>query len=184
MRVRRIILGVALGVAVSGGLYVLNRYWITPATAYKPKCPSVHPMAADFALTSLVGNPVNLKDYRGRVVLLNFWATWCTPCRREVPGLVNLQRKYGLKGLRVIGMDVISEDNAEAVREFNQQFKMNYPVVLASDKVGDLYGGLVGTPTSVLIGCDGRIYGKYVGYIDPNTLARKIRGLLTACSSG
>ena len=184
MRVKRIILGIVLGVVVSAGLYLVNRYWIAPATAPVARRAGAHPMAPDFTLTSLSGSTINTKDLRGKVVLLNFWATWCGPCRMEIPGLEDLQRRYGPGGLRIIGMDVISEDNANAVRRFYQQFQMNYPVVLASDKVGDLYGGIFGTPTSILIGRDGRIYAEYVGLTDESVFAREIHDLLTAGPNG
>jgi len=184
MRFRGVIFGVAVVIAVSTTIYLVNRYWIAPAAVHKTECDVSLPMAADFALTSLAGKHIQLKNYRGKVVLLNFWATWCGPCQMEIPGLERLQSKYGPQGFRVIGMDVISEDNASAVRKFYQQFKMNYPVALASDKLVDLYGGLFGTPTSILIGCDGRIYGKYFGYLDEGVFAHKIQGLLTACRRG
>lgn len=184
MRLQRIFLGIAIGAAISCAIVLLNRYWIAPATAVKQECCAVHPFAADFSLTSLDGNTISLKDYRGKVVLLNFWATWCGPCRQEIPGLEDLQSRYGFKGLRVIGMDVISEDNAKDVRDFDRQFKMNYPVVFANEKVGERFGGLIGTPTSILIGCDGRVYGKYVGFTDESIFTERVRGLLATCRNG
>lgn len=184
MRRWRIPLSVAFGVAILAGLYLLNRYWIAPASLQKKECATARPMAADFTLTSLNGKQINLKKYRGKVVLLNFWATWCGPCRMEIPGLKKLQREFGPKGLRVIGMDVISEDNPSAVRAFYKQYKMNYPVVLANDNVGNLYGGLWATPTTILIGCDGRVYRKYVGYRNTSVLGHAISGLLASCTNG
>ncbi len=183
MKILKVLLGVSIGVLVSTGLLLLNRDWIAPATAVNQECCATHPLAKDFSLTSLEGDTISLKAYRGKVVLLNFWATWCGPCRMEIPGLENLQSKYGDRGLRVVGMDVISEDNAKDVRKFDEQFKMNYPVVLADDKIGDSFGGLVGTPTSVLIGCDGRIYGKFVGYTDERIFEQKVSGLLATCKN-
>jgi thiol-disulfide isomerase/thioredoxin len=184
MKTTRIILIAVLGGAISTGLYFLNQNWIAPAKAPASKCTTAGPMAAEFALTSLEGKQINLKDYRGKVVLLNFWATWCPPCRIEIPGLKNLQKKYGPKGFQVIGMDVISEDDVNDVREFEKQFGLNYPVVLADNDIGKQYGGLIGTPTSILIGCDGRIYGKHLGYAEESVLEQEVRGLLTACRRG
>lgn len=184
MRVKGIVLGAALAVVVSAGLYLLGQRWLASTSIRTTKLVGSYPMAPDFELTSLDGNLISLKRYRGKVVLLNFWATWCGPCQMEIPGLEDLQRRYGFEGLRVIGMDEISEDNANAVREFYQRFNMNYPVVLATDKVGNLFGGIMGTPTSFLIGCNGRIYGEYVGYTDESVFTRKIQGLLTACQGG
>lgn len=183
MRHWQILLSVAFVVTILTGLYLFNRYWIAPQ-AFQPKeCATARPMAANFTLTSLNGKRINLKRYRGKVVLLNFWATWCGPCKMEIPGLTTLQREYGPEGLRVIGMDVISEDTASAARAFYKQYRMNYPVVLASDKVGNLYGGLWATPTTILIGCDGRIYRKYVGYRNTSVLGHAINGLLASCTS-
>ncbi|MEJ2007094.1 MAG: redoxin domain-containing protein [Acidobacteriota bacterium] len=185
MRIKGIIFFALLGAVVLAGLYNLaTRYGTVSAGPHIEKLEGARPVAPDITLTSLDGSPINLEDYRGKVVLLNFWATWCGPCRMEIPGLEDLQRRYGYKGLRVIGMDEISEDNVNAVRRFYQQFQMNYPVVLASDRVGNLYGGIYGTPTSILIGCDGRIDGKFVGYTDESFFVRKINTLLTACPSG
>ncbi len=180
MWVKKIILGIVLVVVVSACLYLATLHWNAPATGRT----SVHPMAPDFTLTSLSGDTINLKDLRGKVVLLNFWATWCGPCRMEIPGLVDLQSRYGSQGLRVIGMDEISEDSASAVRRFYQEFQLNYPVVLASDRVGNLYGGIYGTPTSVLIGRDGRIYGEYVGLTGESVFAQAIQNLLDAEPNG
>ncbi len=180
MWVKKIILGIVMVVVVSACLYLATLHGNAPTAGRT----SVHPMAPDFTLTSLSGDTVNLKDLRGKVVLLNFWATWCGPCRMEIPGLIDLQARYGSQGLRVIGMDEISEDNANAVRRFYRQFQLNYPVVLASDAIGNLYGGIEATPTSFLIGCNGRVYGEYVGYMSEDAFASRIHGLLMACESG
>lgn len=185
MKVKGIVLSFVLGVVVAAGLYLAGRHWLSSSgTQHTTRLAGAHPMAPGFKLTSVDGKLINLEHYRGKVVLLNFWATWCGPCRMEIPGLEDLQRKYGFKGLRVIGMDVISEDNANAVREFYQRFKMNYPVVLANEKIGDLYGGIMGTPTSILIGCNGRIDSEFVGYTNEHVFARRIHGLLAACPNG
>ena len=184
MWVKKIILVIVMFVVVSACLYLATLHWIAPAATPTAEPTSVRSMAPDFTLTSLSGDTISMKDLRGKVVLLNFWATWCGPCRMEIPGLVQLQSRYGARGLRVIGMDEISEDNANAVRRFYREFQLNYPVVLASDSVGNLYGGITGTPTSILIGRDGRIYAEYVGLVNEQVFARAIRNLLAEGPNG
>ncbi len=180
MKKGRVFLGIILGIAVAVGLYFVNRYWIAPATtsAEAERTSSNFPKAPQFALTSLSGNKINLQDYRGKVVLLDFWATWCGPCRIEIPGFVQLQNQFGDQGLRIIGVSM--DDGPQPVREFYQDFHMNYPVVMGNDKLGELYGGILGLPTSFLIGRDGRIYAKHVGLTDVSVFESEIKELLAA----
>ncbi len=102
----------------------------------------VHWVAPDFSLQDLNGQPLELANYRGKVVLLDFWATWCTPCRGEDPSFVEFQNKYREQGLQVIGISM--DDGPKPVREFYQEFKMNYPVALGNEKVAKAYGGVLG----------------------------------------
>ena len=122
--------------------------------------------------------PLDLATYRGKVVLLDFWATWCTPCRGEIPHFVELQDKYRDQGLQVIGISM--DDGVKPVREFYQQFKMNYPVALGNEKVAEAYGGVLGLPVTFLIGRDGRVAAKYVGEVQMSTLKQRIESLLQA----
>lgn len=178
MKKGKVLLGVILGIAIAISLYFVNRYWIAPATTSAAKTTSDFPKAPEFALTSLSGNKINLEDYKGKVVLLDFWATWCGPCRIEIPGFVQLQRKYGDQGFAIIGVSM--DDGPQPVREFYKAFHMNYPVVMGTDKLGELYGGILGLPTSFLIGRDGRIYAKHVGLTDVSVFESEIKELLAA----
>jgi len=112
--------------------------------------------AADFSLPDLAGKPHSLADWRGKLVVLNFWATWCPPCRGEIPGFVRLQQRYGHAGLQIVGVSV---DDPAAVAQFWQTMKINYPLLLADDSVYDLmatYGNReAGLPYSVVIRPDG-----------------------------
>jgi peroxiredoxin len=131
-----------------------------------------------FTLKDVDGKPVKLADFKGKVVVLNFWATWCVPCRAEIPALVELQAKYAGSGLQVIGVSV--DDPAEKMKPFVGQYKINYPVLqaLGNDSILDTYGPMVVVPATVVIGRDGRICSKHVGPVTKEALEREIKGLL------
>jgi cytochrome c biogenesis protein CcmG, thiol:disulfide interchange protein DsbE len=124
----------------------------------------------------LDGQVLQLSSYRGKVVVLDFWATWCDPCREETPYLVQLQQKYGDRGLQIIGISM--DDGPEPVRGFYQQFHMNYPVVMGTAKTGELYGGVLGLPIAFFVDRDGKIYSKKIGAQSAAALEREIRKLL------
>ncbi len=158
------------------GLFLVNRYWIAPAMKTLATGSASHPQAPPFSLTDITGRPLKLSDYRGKVVMLDFWATWCGPCRAEIPRFVQLQRRYGEQGLAIIG---ISMDNSAApVVEFYNQFRMNYPVALGNDRLGESYGGVLGLPITLVIGREGAIYAKHVGATDIGVLETEIKQLL------
>lgn len=182
MKKGKVLLGVFLGVVVAVGLFFVNKYWITPATTKAARSSGSFPQAPGFSLTSLSGDKINLQDYKGKVVLLDFWATWCGPCRIEIPGFVQLQNKYGSQGFAIIGVSM--DDGPGPVRQFYREFHMNYPVAMGSDNLGELYGGILGLPTSFLIGRDGRIYAKHVGLTDESVFETEIRELLAAKPDG
>ena len=134
--------------------------------------------AAAFSLQDLSGKPLNIADYRGKVVLLDFWATWCTPCRAEIPEFVEYQNKYGGQGLQVIGISM--DDDITPARQFYAQFKMNYPVAVGNANLAENYGGILGLPVTFLIDRQGRIAAKYVGAADMNDMRQKLESLLAA----
>jgi peroxiredoxin len=132
--------------------------------------------APAFTLTSLEGSKVSLSDFRGKVVILDFWATWCPPCKREIPDFIVLQTKYGAQGLQILGVAVSDEESA--VRKFVKDVGMNYPVVLGTPAVSSQYGGVESIPTTFVIDRDGKIRETFVGYRSVDTFEAVIGPLL------
>jgi len=166
---KRLLLGVVV-LAVVGATYFLAR------TRSRQLRPGEFAVAPDFSLPQLNGDPLQLSAYRGKVVLLDFWATWCEPCRVETPHLVELQNKYGAQGFQIIGVSM--DDSPEPVRDFYRQFQMNYPVVMGTAKVGESYGGVLGLPIAFVIGRDGRIYTKHIGATEASVFEKEVTELL------
>jgi len=135
------------------------------------------PAQMDFTLKNLDNEDVTLKSFKGKVVLLNFWATWCGPCKAEIPGFVELQSKYK-DDLVVVGFSV--DDPADKARAFAEEYKINYPVLLGlgRDEVQDAYGPIWGIPTSFLIGRDGRVCRKHMGIAPKAVFEKEIQALL------
>jgi cytochrome c biogenesis protein CcmG/thiol:disulfide interchange protein DsbE len=118
--------------------------------------------APEFSLESLDGKTVRLADYRGKGVLLNFWATWCQPCKIEMPWFEELQREYGTQGLQVVG---IAMDDApkEDITKFAKEMGVNYPILLGKESVGDAYGGVQFLPSTFFIDRDGKVVDRIFG---------------------
>ena len=132
--------------------------------------------APAFSLKELGGKDLSLEASRGKVVLLNFWATWCGPCREEIPGLIALQTHYPDK-LQIIGLAVDVDDEKE-VRDVMQAEGINYPVAVADMKTRLDYGGILALPTVFLINAEGRVVQKHVGLVNPALFETEIRALL------
>ncbi len=129
----------------------------------------------DVTFKDLQGNRVALSNFKGKVVLLNFWGTWCEPCQHEIPLLIDLQDKYASKGFTLIG--AATNDENDAVNKFihtskfdvgGQEVLMNYPIVMNTDDIVTQFGGIIGMPTTYLITRDGKIYKRYIGGLDTN----------------
>jgi thiol-disulfide isomerase/thioredoxin len=132
--------------------------------------------APDFNLASLDGKPVTLADSKGKVILVNFWATWCGPCRAEIPDLVELQDKYKDR-LQILGL-VVDDDDRDAIKKFVAKFGINYPVALITDDIRLQYGGIPALPTSFVLDFEGRVVQKHEGLHDPVLYETEIRSLI------
>jgi len=131
-----------------------------------------HSPAPAFSLTDINGQKLDLASYRGKIVLLDFWATWCAPCRTEIPHFIELQNKYGSQGLQIIGISL--DDSAKPVQKFYAEQKMNYPVAVGDDKLADQYGGVLGLPVAFLIDREGRIITQHTGETDAAVFEKEV----------
>ena len=132
----------------------------------------------NFTLKDVAGKDVRLSKYKGQVVLVNFWATWCVPCRVEIPALTSLYRDYKDRGFVVLGISVDSE--VSAIKPFARVMKMNYPVLVGAGRedLSSAYGPFVGFPTSVLVARDGAVCVRHVGILSKAKLEEQIGALL------
>jgi cytochrome c biogenesis protein CcmG/thiol:disulfide interchange protein DsbE len=140
--------------------------------------PKSKPANLDFVLKDMNGEDVNLADYKGKVVLLNFWATWCGPCKYEIPAFVELQDKYRDQGVVFLGLSV--DDPVEKLKPFATQYKMNYPVLVGDgrDDVQDAFGPIWGIPVTFMIGRDGKICKRHMGLGSKEQFEKEIQSLL------
>ena len=136
----------------------------------------LHKNAPEFVLTDLNGKRVDLHAYRGKVVLLNFWATWCAPCQLEMPRFDAWQKQYGPRGLRVIGISM--DDDPELARKLYKKLRVNYPVMMGNEKIGELYGGVLGLPVTFLIDSRGEVRAQFQGETDLNAMEEQLKSLL------
>lgn len=136
----------------------------------------VHTKAPEFVRTDLEHTRLDLNAYRGKVVLLNFWATWCAPCQVEMPTFVAWQNKYGAQGLQIVGVSM--DDDPAPVRAAYRKLKLNYPVAMGDVKLGNLYGGVLGLPITFLIDRHGEIRAEFQGETDPGKIETQVLSLL------
>jgi peroxiredoxin len=137
--------------------------------------------APDFSLRSIDGKKVSLSDYRGKAVLINFWATWCAPCKIEMPWLVALRTQYAGQGFEILG---VSEDDADTPRtklaKFGQEQGLNYPLLVGDDAVSRKYGGVEFLPTSYFVGRNGKIVAETAGLVSKDEVEAGIKKALAA----
>ena len=141
-------------------------------------CPADAKPAKDFTLKDMNNRDVRLSDYKGKVVLLDFWATWCAPCKVEIPWFLEFQKQYGSKGFQVIG--VSTDDTLAKLTPYVAGMKMTYPVLqgLGNDKIVDEFGATIALPTTILISRDGKICGRHIGLTGKEIFEAEIKALL------
>ncbi|HEY2168151.1 MAG TPA: TlpA disulfide reductase family protein [Candidatus Angelobacter sp.] len=139
--------------------------------------PQIGQPAPDFNLPDSNGAPIKLSAYKGKVVLLDFWATWCTGCKVEIPWYVEFQNKYREEGLTAIGVSM-DDDGWKSVKPFLEEHKLNYPVVIANQDLVNRYGGLPSLPMTLLIDRNGKIVESHAGMVDKDAFENKIKALL------
>jgi peroxiredoxin len=146
-----------------------------PSTVYVQ--PEDRVMAPDFTLNDASGNPVTLSALRGKVVLLNFWATWCAPCKIEMPWFVELQDSRKSAGLEVLGV-ALDDDGWKSVKPYVEARNVNYPVVVGNQEITGLYGGVPSLPTTLIIDRSGRIAAVHVGLCSKSEYEGDVRAVL------
>jgi thiol-disulfide isomerase/thioredoxin len=182
---------------------VAGTYFADKATRIKPKTsvpgdtvlkgdnPNPDNLKADLpepelTLKDLDGKDVSLSEYKGKVVLVNFWATWCEPCRVEIPWLIEMQKKYGPRGFVLLGI-ALDEEGKSAVAPFvakerfdvnGQKLPMSYQILIGNDDAADKFGGLFGYPTSILISRDGKQIKRVTGMISPDEMSKAVESQL------
>jgi cytochrome c biogenesis protein CcmG/thiol:disulfide interchange protein DsbE len=174
---------------------IAGPYFADKATRVKPKVSNTvmktdNPYAdlpiPDLTLKDLDGNDVSLSEYKGKVILVNFWATWCDPCRVEIPWLIEMQQKYGPKGFVILGI-ALDEEGKSVVAPFvvKERFDVNgtkepmsYKILIGNDDAADKFGGLFGYPTSILISRDGKQIKRVTGIISEDEMNKAIESQL------
>jgi thiol-disulfide isomerase/thioredoxin len=172
---------VVVAVVVAGMLYA-GFHFARRADADAPSVLGASTPAPDFTLESLDGKSMKLSDLRGKAVLLNFWATWCGPCKIETPWLVEMQNQYGSQGLQVVGV-AMDDSGKDEIAKFAKEMGVNYPVLLGKEAVGDAYGGIPYLPESFFIGRDGKIVSKIMGIDSRSVLENAVKKALDTHTS-
>ena len=139
--------------------------------------------APDFTLETLDGKNVSLSDFKGKAVVVNFWATWCGPCKIETPWLVELQNQYGSQGLQVVGV-AMDDSGKDEIAKFAKDMGMNYPVLIGKEAVGDAYGGVPALPESFFVGRDGKIVDKIIGLKGRSDIEDSVKKALDTQAQG
>ena len=133
--------------------------------------------AANFKLPTENGSTIELAQLKGKVVLVNFWATWCGPCLREIPDFIEVYEQYKSRGFEIVGI-ALDEEGFDLVGPFVKKYKIPYPVVIGTGKTVDSYGGFDAIPTSFLVNRDGLIVGVYTGLLSKARLEKKLKEIL------
>lgn len=175
-RIGIILLSAVIAVAAA---WLLQNTWLSGAGG--GSTPGSLPDAPDVTFSTLDGKTLRLADYRGQVVLVNFWATWCGPCRIEMPWFIEFQRQYGEKGFTILG--VAMDDNPSVVGPWlekerfevdGQPATINYPIVIGNDDIANRFGGIIGMPTTLVISRDGKLAKRFIGLVSHEQIEAEI----------
>jgi cytochrome c biogenesis protein CcmG/thiol:disulfide interchange protein DsbE len=159
---------------------------VKPGFVRKPDSARVQPPEPELTLKDLDNRDVSLSQYKGKVVLVNFWATWCEACKEEVPSLIEMDRQYGQKGLVILGVSMDDEGRG-VVAPFvertrwdvdGQKLPMNYQVVAGNEDAADKFGGVIGLPTSILVSRDGKQIRRITGVVSYDEMAKAVESQL------
>lgn len=173
-----VVILIVAGMLLAGHFISQRRSAAPVGAALSAADPAGRP-APDFELKSLDGKSYKLADLRGKAVLLNFWATWCPPCKIEIPWFIELQKQYANQGLVVVGVAMDDDTNKQkVVGDFVSQMKIDYPILLGTDQVADQYGGVDALPTTFFIGRDGKIVRRVMGLAGHSEFEEAIQAAL------
>jgi cytochrome c biogenesis protein CcmG/thiol:disulfide interchange protein DsbE len=149
-----------------------------PSVLVPQPAPAIRGVAApDFDLPDVDGAMVKLSDFKGKVVLVNFWATWCAPCEIETPWFVEFDEKYGKEGLQVVGIS-LDEEGVEPVKKFMEKYDIEYTIVMGDENTAQDFGGVIGLPTSFIVDQEGKFYSMHRGLVSKDLYVEEIEGLL------
>jgi len=179
---RKVIILALMGVIVAGLLLLGKFQGKFPAGRARSTAVAAKGLdAPDFVLTDLQGHNVKLSDLRGKAVVLNFWATWCPPCKEEIPWFVELQKRYGSEGLQIVGVSMDDGDRKD-VEKFAVENSINYPVLLGQEKVAAQYGGIAYLPTTFYIDRNGVVIDRVFGQPGRDEIERNIKLAIASTS--
>jgi thiol-disulfide isomerase/thioredoxin len=177
---------ITVGVVALLAVMVWADHKFPPAGATSASASAKPTDAPTVTLKDLGDKDVTLQQYKGEVVLVNFWATWCEPCKVEIPWMIEFQQKYGPRGFTILGISM-DEDGKKAIEPFlekerfdvnGQKEAMSYPILLGSDAIAEKFGGILGLPTSMLISRDGKKVRTIVGLVNHDDISKAIENLL------
>lgn len=169
-----------LTLLVGGGLAIPASGQMSPGPSQSAD--NARPQSPDFTLKQMNGETFRLSDHRGEIVVLNFWATWCPPCRKEIPGFITLQKEFEERGVTFVGVS-LDKDGFTSVRPYAEKMEINYPLVVDDGRVAQKYGGVRVLPATFLIGPEGKVHYERPGFFPEGRLRTQLQALLKKTAS-